>query len=143
MFHIHQLENIIPLRTDIKKREYNFNHDELLEIYSVYCNKNYYKLKELLNPQKDYNTLLIEDLEGVALYVEYKYLEKYPMESKNYLTILMDEAINLRRNLIPYIKGLLICLILDNVNSEWHATYNKGELLIHEILIEMLKETKG
>lgn len=140
MFHIHQLENIIPLRTSIKKRENNFNQDELLELYSIYCNEDYHMLKGLLRQQKDYNILLIEDLEGTALYVEYKYLKMHQRESENYLELLMKETMDSRKGLIPYIKGLLISLILDKANSEWHKIYNCGEFLIHEILLKTLED---
>ena len=77
------------------------------------------------------------------MYAEYKYLLRYTKIGKNYPEILINEIKRERIELIPYVKGLFICLILDDLNKNWQDIYNNTGLLIHQIMEKTLnQETK-
>lgn len=144
MFHIHQLEKVISRREIISKG--NFIDSDILELENlkkIYYNKDYQKLVNLIKKQKEYRKIYYEDLEGTALYAEYKYLLRYTKIGKNYPEILINEIKRERIELIPYVKGLFICLILDDLNKNWQDIYNNTGLLIHQIMEKTLnQETK-
>lgn len=139
MFHIFQLDNIIPFRKGITERKKDISYEDLLKLYIIYNDKNYSVLRTFLSNQNDYDSLLIEDIEGTALYVELKYLNIYFNKSINsYLETLVREVKDSKYELIPYVKGLLYCLILDECIVDWYVIYNSKKLLIHEILLKSI-----
>jgi len=137
MFHIYQLKNIIPFRKlDNVDRNY-FLKEEIDELYDLFMNQNYKKIISIYkNKYNYYPNLFREDIEGSAMYVELKFREIYYNKSIEYNIEKIYNSIQLgRMDLICYLKGTLVCLILDHFVPTWKEIYNKEKILIRDILV--------